>query len=64
VSGNLDRGRQGLGTTTSDLDLSARDVELGRRAGVVDSELLDADEVLAGGNARRDGDGVCGYSAC
>lgn len=60
MSRDLGRRRQGLGTTTSDLDLRASDVELGWRAGVVDTELLHAEEVLAWGDARRNGDRVCG----
>ncbi|CAI6334501.1 unnamed protein product [Periconia digitata] len=63
--GALDVSRDGdaaeaLGASASDLDLSARDVELRGGAGVVDGELLDADEVLAGGHARGDVDRVLG----
>jgi hypothetical protein len=47
VSRDLDGGGRAAGATSSDLDLGARDVELRRRAGVVDAELLDAEEVLA-----------------
>lgn len=57
MSGNGDAA-EGLGTAASDLDLSAGDVELGSGSRVVDGELLDADEVLAGGNAGGDGDRV------
>jgi len=58
VSGNLDSGRGVARASTSDLDLCARDVELGNRARVVDSELLDAKEVLSCRELRWDGGGV------
>jgi hypothetical protein len=64
VSRDLSRRAKRLGATTGDLDLRARDVELGRGAGVVDAELLDAEEVLTRSDARGDGDGVSGYDAC
>jgi len=60
VAWDLGRNRGLAGTSSSNLDLRARNVELGWRAGVVDAELLDAEEVLAGGNLARNGDGVCG----
>jgi hypothetical protein len=58
VSRDLSGGREGLASAASDLDLRARDVELRGRAGVVDTKLLDAEQVLAGSNARGNGDGV------
>ena len=61
VSGNLSSGRQGFGATAGDLELGASNVELGRGAGVVDAELLDAEKVLASGDARWDVDRVCSY---
>lgn len=67
MSGNRDTA-EALGSTAGDLDLSAGDVELRRRARVVDGELFNADEVLASGDARWDGDIVgsrqvpCGLS--
>lgn len=61
VPGNLGSRREGLGATASDLDLSARDVELRGRAGVVDAELFDAEQVLASSDARGDSDGVVVY---
>lgn len=60
VSRDLDGGRQDLRATASHLDLSARDVELRRGAGVVDGKLLNAEQVLASSKARRDGDRVAG----
>ena len=60
VAGDLSRRRGLSGAATSDLDLSARDVELGRAAGVVDAELLDTEEVLSSGDLGGDGGGVCG----
>lgn len=57
-------GRRGLaGAAASDLDLSARDVELGRAAGVVDAELLDAEEVLSSGDLGGNGGGVGSYES-
>ena len=50
MSGNLGGRRRATAATTSDLQLCARDVELGRAAGVVDTELLDAEEVLSSGD--------------
>lgn len=58
MSRDLRGGRESFGAAAGDLDLSARDVELWGRAGVVDSELLDAEKVLASGKAGGDGDGV------
>lgn len=58
VSGDLGGGREGLASAASDLDLRARDVELRGRAGVVDTKLLDTEQVLAGSNARGNSDGV------
>jgi hypothetical protein len=57
VSGDLDTGED-LGAAASDLDLGAGVVELGRAAGVVDGHLLDAEQVVASGNARGDGGAV------
>ena len=54
-------GRRRLtAAATSDLELRAGDVELRWAAGVVDTELLDAEEVLSSGELRWDGDGVGG----
>lgn len=61
VSRNLGSRGQSLGAAAGDLDLGAGDVELRRRAGVVDSELLDAEEVLASSEAGGDGDRVVVY---
>jgi hypothetical protein len=48
-------GRRRRGAPAArDLDLGAADVELRRRAGVVDPQLLDAEEVLAVGDALWD----------
>ena len=58
VAGDLSSGRGLSGAAASDLDLSARDVELGRAAGVVDTELLDAEEVLSSGDLGGDSGGV------
>jgi len=54
-----DGGRAGA-AAARDRDLGAAQVELGDSAGpgVVDAELLDAEKVLAAGNARRDVEGV------
>lgn len=63
MSGDLG-GRRGVAAAaTSDLDLCARDVELWWAAGVVDTELLDTEEVLSSGDLGGDGDGVggCNY---
>jgi hypothetical protein len=57
VAGDLDT-REDLGATAGDLDLGAGVVELGRAAGVVDGHLLDAEQVVASGNARGDGGAV------
>jgi hypothetical protein len=47
-------GRRGLAAAaTSDLELGARDVELRWAAGVVDTELLDTEEVLSSGDLGR-----------
>jgi hypothetical protein len=64
MSRDLGRRAKGLGTTASNLELRARNVELGRRAGVVDAELLNTEEVLAWGDTRGDGDGVSGCDTC
>ena len=61
VSRNLGCGRESLGTAASNLELSARDVELRWGAGVVDGELLDAEQVLASSDARGNCDGVVVY---
>jgi hypothetical protein len=61
MSWDLSCGGQGLRTTPGDLNLRARDVKLWWGAGVMDTKLLDAKEVLAGGDAGRDGDRVRGY---
>lgn len=65
VARNSHRGAQAA-ATASDTDLSAADVELGdtRGPGVVDAELLDAEQVVAIGHARREGEGValCGIN--
>lgn len=58
VSRDLSSGCKSLRSTTSDLDLSARNVELRGRAGVVNSKLLDTEQVLASSNAGGDCDGV------
>jgi hypothetical protein len=62
VAGDLGGRRRPAGAATSDLELSARDVELGRAAGVVDTELLDAKEVLSSGDLGGDGGGVGGWN--
>lgn len=49
---------EGCGAATSHFNLCAADVELRGPGWVVDSELLNADEILASGNARRDGNAV------
>jgi hypothetical protein len=59
VSGDLSAGALKTGAATSDLDLTAANVELGRGARVVDTNLLDAEQVLAGSNAVGDRDIVC-----
>ena len=61
MSGNLDSGRGVARATTSDLDLCARDVELGNSARVMNSELLDAKEVFSCRDLRWNGNGVSGY---
>lgn len=58
VSGDLSGGREGRASAAGDLDLRARDVELRGRSGVVNTHLLDTEQVLAGSNARGNGDGV------
>ena len=58
MSGDLGSGRGLARATTSNLELCAREVELGNTAGVVNSELLDAEEVLSSGELRWDGNGV------
>jgi len=55
---NLGGRGEGLGAATGDLDLSAGDVELRWGAGVVNRELLNAEQVLAGSNTRGDSDSV------
>lgn len=63
MSGDLG-GRRGVAAAaTGDLDLCARDVELWRAAGVVDTELLDTEEVLSSRDLGGDGDriGGCHY---
>jgi hypothetical protein len=60
VTWNLDSGRGLAAAATGDLQLRAREIELGRRSRVVDAELLDAEEVLAGGDLAGDGHRVCG----
>lgn len=55
MSGNLGGRRRAATATTSDLQLCARDVELGRAARVVDTELLDAEEVFSSGDLVGDG---------
>jgi hypothetical protein len=62
VAGDLGDGRRPSGAATSDLELSARNVELGRAARVVDAELLDAEEVLSSGDLGGDGGGVGGWN--
>lgn len=49
---------EALATSSSNLDLRTRDVELRGSAGVVNSELLDTQEVFAGGNAGWDRNAV------
>jgi hypothetical protein len=49
---------EALAASSSDLDLRAGDVKLRGRPGVVDSELLDTEEVVTGGNAGWDGNAV------
>lgn len=58
MSGNLGSWGESLAAAACDLDLGAGDVELRRGAGVVDGKLLDTEQVFAGSNTRRDGDGV------
>lgn len=60
MAGDLGSGRGLSAASSSDLDLSARDVELGRAAGVVDAELLDTEEVLSSGDLGGNGGGVGG----
>lgn len=64
MAGDLHRGRQGRRSTSSDLNLSARDVELRRRAWVVDPKLLDSEQVITGSNTAWDGSGVGRYCSC
>lgn len=60
VSWDLDSGAWVARATSGNLELRARDVELRWRAGVVDTELLDAQEVLAGADLAGNCDGVGG----
>lgn len=57
VSGNGELGRVGT-AAAGDGDLGARDVELGGRARVVDSDLLNTEEIVAAGEGRGDVGGV------
>lgn len=54
VARNLHAWAERFGAATRNLDLGAGDVELRRRSWVVNAELLDAEEVFARCNARRD----------
>jgi hypothetical protein len=58
VAGDLDGGGWAAGAATSDLELRAREVELRWRAGVVDTELLDAEQVLSCRDLAGDSDRV------
>lgn len=58
VTGDLDGRGWVARASTGDLDLRARDVELWGRSGVVDAELLNAEQVLSSSDLRWDGDGV------
>lgn len=51
VAGNLGGRRHGLGAAASDLELSARNIELGQRARVMDAKLFNSEQVLARGDA-------------
>jgi hypothetical protein len=63
MSGNLSDRRWLAAAAPSDLDLSARDIELRWAAGVVDGELFNAQEVLSSRDLGGDSDGV-GTLAC
>lgn len=60
VARNLNGGGWVSAASSSDLDLSAGNIKLGWAAGVVDAELLDAKQVLSGGELRGNGNGVGG----
>jgi len=57
-SRDLGRGARRRASTTDNVDLCAADIELRRTAGVVDAERLDAQQVLAAGDALGDVVGV------
>lgn len=57
---DLSSRRRGAAAAARDGDLSTADVKLGWRARVVDAELLDAEQVVAVGDAGRDGVRVAG----
>lgn len=63
MAGNLDCWGWLSGATSSDLDLRARDVELRNATGIVNSKLLNAQEIFScwdlGGNRY----GVGGYKS-
>jgi hypothetical protein len=60
VARDLDSGRWFARTTTGDLELCARDVELRGRPRVVDTELLNAKEIFASGDLAGNGHRVRG----
>jgi hypothetical protein len=61
VARNLDDGGRGARSSTSDLELCARQVELRWRSRVVNTELLDAEKVLSSRDLARNCDRVGGY---
>lgn len=54
VARDLRNGRRVARATTGDLELSAGDVELRWGSRVVDTELLDAEQVVSGGDLAGD----------
>lgn len=55
MAGDLGRRRRGAAAAARDGDLGAADIELWRGPGVVYTELLDAEQVVAVFDAGRDG---------
>lgn len=62
MAGDLGRGGHGLGTSTGNLDLSAGDVELRGGTRVMDTKLLNSEQIIAGGDTAGDCRGVGCYA--
>ena len=61
VAGDLGGRGHRLGASTSNLDLSARDVKLRWTPGVVDAQLLNTEQIVTSRDAAGDGGGVSRY---